>query len=81
MSMKLVLQAITSLIVDNTLSVPGIITILGWLIVEYLLFRKMFRDRDWFYVLYILLTTMIGFCFLSAAPAVVDFVTMVFNKF
>lgn len=80
MSMTQVLTAIITLIVENSMTWTGIITIIVWVVLMYLMFSRMFRDRDPHYIVYILLTTVLAFFVLSAAPTIQDFIQSIYNK-
>lgn len=80
MSMTQVLTAIITLIVENSMTWTGIITIIVWVVLMYLMFSRMFRDRDPYYIVYILLATVLAFFVLSAAPTIQDFIQSIYNK-
>lgn len=80
MSMMQVLMAIITLIVENSMTWTGLITIIGWVVLMYLMFSRMFRDRDLYYIVYILLVTVFSILMLTAAPSIQDFVQSIYDK-
>ena len=80
MSMMQVLMAIITLIVENSMTWTGLITIIVWVVLMYLMFSRMFRDRDPYYIVYILLVTVFSIFVLTASPSIQDFVQSIYNK-
>ena len=80
MSMMQVLMAIITLIVENSMTWTGLITIIVWVVLMYLMFSRMFRDRDLYYIVYILLVTVFSILMLTAAPSIQDFVQSIYDK-
>ena len=80
MSMMQVLMAIITLIVENSMTWTGLITIIVWVVLMYLMFSRIFRDRDLYYIVYILLVTVFSILMLTAAPSIQDFVQSIYDK-
>ena len=80
MSMTQVVPAIISLIAENSVTIPGIISIVLWLILEICASRGMWRDRDFYKIIYILLLLLLEVFVLMALPTITEFLLMIKSK-
>lgn len=80
MSMTQVAPAIISLIAENSVTIPGIISIVLWLILEICASKGMWRDRDFYKIIYVLLLLLLEVFVLMALPTITEFLLMIKSK-
>lgn len=80
MSMTQVVPAIISLIAENSVTLSGIISIVLWLIVEIHVSRGMWRDRDFYKIIYVLLLILLEVFVLMSLPTITEFLLMIKSK-
>lgn len=80
MSMTQVVPAIISLIAENSVTLSGIISIVLWLILEIRVSRGMWRDRDFYKIIYVLLLVLLEVFVLMSLPTITEFLLMIKSK-
>ena len=80
MSMTQVVPAIISLIAENSVTIPGIISVVLWLILEIYASKGMWRDRDFYKIIYILLLLLLEVFVLMSLPTITEFLLMIKSK-
>lgn len=80
MSTMLVVQAITTWMLDNLLTIPGAVIVISGVVAIYLELRLMVRDREWVNILYVLMTLVLVVNMLAASPTIWNFIKTVYYK-
>lgn len=80
MSTMLVVQAITTWMLDNLLTIPGAVIVISGVVAIYLELRLMIRDREWVNILYVLMTLVLVVNMLAASPTIWNFIKTVYYK-
>ena len=80
MSTTLVVQAITTWMLDNLLTIPGAVIVISGVVAIYLELRLMIRDREWVNILYVLMTLVLVVNMLAASPTIWNFIKTVYYK-
>lgn len=80
MSTTLVVQAITTLMLDNLLTIPGAVIVIAGFVAIYLELRLMIRDREWVNILYVLMTLVLIVNMLAASPTIWNFLKTMYYK-
>lgn len=80
MSTTLVVQAITTLMLDNLLTIPGAVIVIAGVVAIYLELRLMIRDREWINILYVIMTLVLVVNMLAASPSIWNFLKTVYYK-
>ena len=80
MSTTLVVQAITTWMLDNLLTIPGAVIVISGIVAIYLELRLMFRDREWVNILYVLMTLVLVVNMLAASPTIWNFLKTMYYK-
>ena len=80
MSTTLVVQAITTLMLDNLLTIPGAVIVISGVVAIYLELRLMIRDREWINILYVVMTLILVVNMLAASPSIWNFIKTVYYK-
>lgn len=80
MSTTLVVQAITTWMLDNLLTIPGAVIVISGVVAIYLELRLMIRDREWVNILYVLMTLVLVVNTLAASPTIWNFIKTVYYK-
>lgn len=80
MSMTQVVQAIISLIAENSVTISGIISIVVWLLLEIHVSRGMWRDRDFYKIIYVILLLLLEVFLLMSLVPVIEFLLMIKSK-
>lgn len=80
MSTMLVVQAITTWMLDNLLTIPGAVIVISGVVAIYLELRLMIRDREWVNILYVLMTLVLAVNMLAASPTIWNFIKTVYYK-
>ena len=80
MSTTLVVQAITTWMLDNLLTIPGAVIVISGVVAIYLELRLMIRDREWVNILYVLMTLVLVVNMLAASPTIWIFIKTVYYK-
>lgn len=80
MSITSVLTAVTSLIADNFLTLPWFILTLFIVLMFYMSIRRVYRERDWYYVFVIALWVILYLAFWISLDTVVTFFIFLYGK-
>lgn len=80
MSTTLVVQAITTWMLDNLLTIPGAVIVISGVVAIYLELRLMIRDREWVNILYVLMTLVLVVNMLAASPTIWNFLKTTYYK-
>ena len=80
MSTTLVVQAITTWMLDNLLTIPGAVIVISGVVAIYLELRLMIRDREWVNILYVLMTLVLVVNMLAASSTIWNFIKTVYYK-
>lgn len=80
MSTTLVVQAITTWMLDNLLTIPGVVIVISGVVAIYLELRLMIRDREWVNILYVLMTLVLVVNMLAASPTIWNFLKTTYYK-
>lgn len=80
MSMTQVVPAIISLIAENSVTIPGIVSIVLWFIAEIHASKGMWRDRDFYKIIYVILLVLLEVFVLMALPTITEFLLMIKTK-
>lgn len=80
MSTTLVVQAITTWMLDNLLTIPGAVIVISGIVAIYLELRLMLRDREWVNILYVLMTLVLVVNMLAASPTIWNFLKTMYYK-
>ena len=80
MSTTLVVQAITTLMLDNLLTIPGAVIVIAGVVMIYLELRLMIRDREWINILYVIMTLVLVVNMLAASLSIWNFLKTVYYK-
>lgn len=80
MSTTLVVQAITTWMLDNLLTIPGAVIVISGIVAIYLELRLMIRDREWVNILYVLMTLVLVVNMLAASPTIWNFLKTMYYK-
>lgn len=80
MSTMLVVQAITTWMLDNLLTIPGAVIVISGVVAIYLELRLMIRDREWVNILYVLMTLVLVVNMLAASSTIWNFIKTVYYK-
>lgn len=80
MSTTLVVQAITTWMLDNLLTIPGVVIVISGIVAIYLELRLMIRDREWVNILYVLMTLVLVVNMLAASPTIWNFLKTMYYK-
>lgn len=80
MSMTQVVPAIISLIAENSVTIPGIISIVLWFALEVYASKGMWRDRDFYKIIYVILLVLLEIFVLMALPTITEFLLMIKSK-
>lgn len=80
MSMTQVVQAIISLIAENSVTISGIISIVVWLLLEIHVSRGMWRNRDFYKIIYMILLLLLEVFLLMSLVPVIEFLLMIKSK-
>lgn len=80
MSTTLVVQAITTWMLDNLLTIPGAVIVTSGIVAIYLELRLMIRDREWVNILYVLMTLVLVVNMLTASSTIWNFLKTAYYK-
>jgi len=80
MSMTSMLTAVTTLIVRNLLTIPGILIIVCWSLLCFYHIGKIRKERDWYRLVYILLLTVCALICVISGDVIKHFIIEVFVR-